>query len=64
MSDRRRESRRKCPICGKPPTEDYTPFCSRRCADIDLGRWFGGHYRLPTEEPAGPDDWQPDGDEE
>jgi len=63
MSDRRREVRRRCPICGKPPVEDYTPFCSKRCADIDLGRWLGGRYSLPTDEPAGPGDW-PAGDGE
>lgn len=36
-----------CPICGKPAEPDHRPFCSRRCADVDLGRWLGGHYRLP-----------------
>jgi endogenous inhibitor of DNA gyrase (YacG/DUF329 family) len=39
----------KCPICGQPSTPDYRPFCSRRCADVDLGRWFGGNYRIPGE---------------
>jgi endogenous inhibitor of DNA gyrase (YacG/DUF329 family) len=38
-----------CPICGKPPTEAARPFCSPRCADIDLGRWFGEAYRVPGE---------------
>ena len=33
-----------CPICGKPQTEDYRPFCSRRCADVDLNRWLSGSY--------------------
>lgn len=65
MSDRRRAVRRKCPICGKPPAEEYAPFCSKRCADIDLGRWLGGRYRVPTEEPAEPEDWPAeDGEEE
>ncbi|MBA2126689.1 DNA gyrase inhibitor YacG [Hyphomicrobium methylovorum] len=36
----------KCPICGKPAVEAYRPFCSRHCADIDLGRWFSGSYRV------------------
>ncbi len=31
----------------------YRPFCSARCADVDLGRWFEGRYRIPTEEPPG-----------
>lgn len=41
-----------CPICGKPAAEDYRPFCSRRCADLDLARWLRGDYRIPG-EPAG-----------
>jgi endogenous inhibitor of DNA gyrase (YacG/DUF329 family) len=36
-----------CPICGKPAVEQHRPFCSRRCALIDLGRWIGGNYRVP-----------------
>ncbi|MFD1882771.1 DNA gyrase inhibitor YacG [Paracoccus pacificus] len=39
-----------CPICGKPSTQAYRPFCSRRCADVDLGRWFNGTYVLPGNE--------------
>jgi uncharacterized protein len=39
-----------CPICGKPSAGRHRPFCSRRCADIDLGRWLGGIYRIETEE--------------
>lgn len=37
----------RCPICGKPRTQEYRPFCSRRCADIDLGRWLNGVYVVP-----------------
>ncbi|HTR16485.1 MAG TPA: DNA gyrase inhibitor YacG [Acetobacteraceae bacterium] len=36
-----------CPVCGKPSDATLRPFCSRRCADIDLGRWISGQYRLP-----------------
>ena len=36
-----------CAICGKPPADRYAPFCSVRCADVDLGRWFGETYRIP-----------------
>lgn len=36
-----------CPICQRPTDPGYRPFCSRRCADVDLGRWFTGGYRLP-----------------
>jgi hypothetical protein len=37
----------KCPICGKPVEAEYRPFCSRRCADVDLQRWFTGRYAVP-----------------
>ena len=40
----------KCPICGKPASPDYRPFCSKRCADVDLHRWLGGHYAIPDDE--------------
>jgi uncharacterized protein len=39
-----------CPICGKPGAAGYRPFCSKRCADIDLGRWLKESYRVETEE--------------
>ncbi|MBN9246515.1 MAG: DNA gyrase inhibitor YacG, partial [Hyphomicrobium sp.] len=32
----------RCPICGKEAVEAYRPFCSKRCADIDLAKWFSG----------------------
>lgn len=38
-----------CPICGKTSDPAYRPFCSRRCADIDLGRWLKGSYVIPGE---------------
>ena len=37
----------RCPICGRGPSEANRPFCSPRCADVDLGRWLGEQYRLP-----------------
>lgn len=41
----------KCPICHKTFTDmQYAPFCSRRCADVDLGNWFNGSYAVPSEE--------------
>lgn len=39
-----------CPICRKPVDARYRPFCSRRCADVDLGRWLTGSYAIPVEE--------------
>jgi len=46
-----------CPICGRPNTVDYRPFCSKRCADVDLGRWLTGSYAVP----GGPVDEDEDG---
>ncbi|MGH6864073.1 MAG: DNA gyrase inhibitor YacG [Methylocella sp.] len=39
---------RPCPICGKPATFTGRPFCSKRCADVDLHRWLGGVYTVPA----------------
>jgi endogenous inhibitor of DNA gyrase (YacG/DUF329 family) len=39
-----------CVVCGKPQAEAFKPFCSRRCADVDLHRWLSGAYALPTLE--------------
>lgn len=47
----------KCPTCGEPVVARYRPFCSKRCADVDLGRWFNEKYRLPTEEWIDPDEY-------
>jgi endogenous inhibitor of DNA gyrase (YacG/DUF329 family) len=41
---------RACPICGKPSLERLRPFCSRRCADVDLNRWLSGVYAVPAPE--------------
>ena len=38
-----------CPICKKAPEDKYRPFCSKRCADIDLGKWMSGQYAVPSE---------------
>ncbi len=38
-----------CPICQKPSEKAYRPFCSRRCADVDLGRWLKGNYAIAGE---------------
>jgi endogenous inhibitor of DNA gyrase (YacG/DUF329 family) len=47
---------RPCPICGKPQAQAFRPFCSKRCADVDLSRWFRGAYALPSEDDADEDD--------
>lgn len=40
-----------CPICGEETDKNVRPFCSKRCADIDLGRWMTGSYALPSNDP-------------
>ena len=40
-----------CPICGKEAEKRYRPFCSRRCADLDLAKWMSGSYAIPSEDP-------------
>ena len=47
----------QCPVCGKPADDKYKPFCSKRCADIDLGRWLKEGYRVETDE--GPGEQEP-----
>ncbi|MEX1662113.1 DNA gyrase inhibitor YacG [uncultured Thioclava sp.] len=54
-----------CPICAKESDPKYRPFCSKRCADVDLARWLNGSYVIPgdaVEEeehaPINPDDLQ------
>ncbi|MGD1925663.1 MAG: DNA gyrase inhibitor YacG [Paracoccaceae bacterium] len=39
-----------CPICTAETAARYRPFCSKRCADVDLGRWINGSYSVPTDE--------------
>lgn len=50
-----------CPICQKETEPDYRPFCSRRCADIDLARWLNGGYAVPSqrEEDVETEDGEP-----
>ena len=48
-SERQRRAR-PCPVCGKLSAERYRPFCSARCADVDLNRWLSGSYSVPVVE--------------
>jgi endogenous inhibitor of DNA gyrase (YacG/DUF329 family) len=67
---KRARKARPCPICSKMSLERYHPFCSKRCADIDLGRWLGGTYTIPAEEqpdfidPTAPEHGDGEDDEE
>ena len=67
MADRKRQA---CRICGRtfgyPSVHDHSafPFCSPRCRDIDLGRWFTGQYvisdsLMPDDAVPPPDDSEP-----
>jgi uncharacterized protein len=47
-----RKAAPRCPICGEPTLRAHRPFCSKRCADVDLGRWLKGGYVVPG-EPVG-----------
>ena len=47
MSDFTSKPRHRCPICGGPSDIAFRPFCSRRCADVDLSRWLRGAYVIP-----------------
>ncbi len=44
------KNRKLCAICGKPADAVFRPFCSKRCADVDLHRWLSGVYAVPVTE--------------
>jgi hypothetical protein len=47
---KREPAAKSCAICGRPRDPKYDPFCSRRCADVDLHRWLKGTYVIPGPE--------------
>ncbi len=54
-----------CPICEKQSSSrDFKPFCSKRCADIDLSRWLKGSYAIPGQPSDQADDVPGSKDEE
>jgi uncharacterized protein len=53
-----------CPICAKPRVAQFAPFCSRRCADVDLHRWLAGVYAVPVVEDEDEDGMQESPDSE
>jgi endogenous inhibitor of DNA gyrase (YacG/DUF329 family) len=50
MSDQAAPRLAPCPTCGKLPVPQFRPFCSKRCADVDLNRWLSGVYTVPVVE--------------
>ena len=55
---------RKCALCGKPQSAAFKPFCSKRCADVDLAKWLGGRYAIAGEERADDGRAPPEANEE
>jgi uncharacterized protein len=49
-----RSTRGRCPVCGRAADARHRPFCSVRCAQIDLGRWLAGGYAIASEEEPDP----------
>lgn len=50
-----------CPICKRNPAQaEYRPFCSKRCADLDLQKWFTGGYAIPVRDDEPTDDGRVD----
>jgi endogenous inhibitor of DNA gyrase (YacG/DUF329 family) len=50
----------RCPICGKDAVERFRPFCSKRCADVDLGKWFSGAYVIASHSKDDEEDGEPE----
>ncbi len=44
----KKNGKSKCALCDKLVVEKYSPFCSKHCSDIDLGRWLKGNYAIPA----------------
>jgi endogenous inhibitor of DNA gyrase (YacG/DUF329 family) len=51
---------RVCPICrnvrptGVAGRTEHHPFCSKRCKDADLNRWFLEEHRIGDDATNGP----------
>jgi endogenous inhibitor of DNA gyrase (YacG/DUF329 family) len=64
MLDARDVPRAKpCPICGKSAVDEFRPFCSKRCADVDLNRWLSGVYAVPGDPEEDEDGTPKDGEQ-
>jgi endogenous inhibitor of DNA gyrase (YacG/DUF329 family) len=65
VSDTRPDERTRvprCPICGRPRVHQYRPFCSARCRDVDLARWFNEAYVVPAAAPGDEGEGEGDGE--
>jgi endogenous inhibitor of DNA gyrase (YacG/DUF329 family) len=61
--DMKETPRPTCAICGKAVVAEFRPFCSRRCADVDLHRWLSGVYAVPVTEDEEEDETRSEGGE-
>jgi endogenous inhibitor of DNA gyrase (YacG/DUF329 family) len=57
--ERKETGAQACPICGKATDAAFKPFCSKRCADIDLNRWLSGVYAVPVKDDEDEDGERP-----
>lgn len=64
MTDASVSGKGACPVCGAPQTHASRPFCSKRCADVDLHRWLTGQYAIPVVEEDGGEPDTSDGESE
>lgn len=51
---------RKCVMCKHPAIKKYRPFCSKRCADLDLGKWLNESYVVSDATPQDENDFSSD----
>ena len=45
-----KQKKSSCPLCKLPSVTPHTPFCSKRCAQLDLGKWLNEAYVIPAHE--------------
>jgi uncharacterized protein len=57
--NRKTPAAQSCPICGNPVDLEFKPFCSKRCADLDLHRWLSGVYAIPAKDDEDEDGERP-----
>ena len=60
MAKKAEPASKTCAICGKPVDPRFKPFCSKRCADVDLNRWLSGRYVIPGAETPDDEEDRPD----
>lgn len=46
----------RCPQCKRPAVQQHRPFCSVRCANVDLGAWLTESYTIGSTTQHGDED--------